>query len=170
MTPSDTSANGIHTPNGKFATGNPGGPGNPHGGQVARLRAAMLDVVGEDDMRAVVLKLVELAKGGDLRAIDLLLNRTLGKADGGPLVAIQMNQTESGSGESPGRGRVAAIIEKLRAARGDAPADPIAPFDPERERARFQKRLDALPAEPEVPITLECKLAELDRRIERLNT
>ena len=66
----ETSANGIHTPNGKFAAGNPGGPGNPHGGQVARLRAVMLEAVSEDDMRAVVLKLVELAKEGDLKAID----------------------------------------------------------------------------------------------------
>ena len=71
----DTSANGIHTSGGKFAAGNPGGPGNPHGGQVARLRAAMLEAVSEDDMRAVVLKLVELAKGGDLKAIDLLLTQ-----------------------------------------------------------------------------------------------
>ena len=69
------SPNGIHTSNGKFATGNPGGPGNPHGGQVARLRETMLEAVTPDDMRAVVLKLVELAKGGDLKAIDLLLTQ-----------------------------------------------------------------------------------------------
>ena len=142
--PNGTTANGLHTSNGKFAAGNPGGPGNPHGGQVARLRAAMLEAVTSDDMRAVVLKLVELAKGGDLKAIDLLLTRTLGKADSGPLVAVQMNQQANGPGASPGR--VAAIIERLRVARGDAPA------------------------ESDAPITLERTLADLDRRIERLGS
>ena len=140
----DTSANGLHTAGGKFAAGNPGGPGNPHGGQVARLRAVMLEAVSEDDMRAVVLKLVELAKEGDLKAIDLLLTRTLGKADGGPLVAVQMNQQANGPGASPGR--AAAIFERLRAARGEAPS------------------------EPDSPITLERTLADLDRRIERLGS
>ena len=140
----DTSANGIHTPNGKFAAGNPGGPGNPHGGQVARLRAAMLEAVTPEDMRDVTRKLVEMAKGGDLKAIHLLLNWTLGKADSGPLVAVQMNQQANGPGASPGR--AAAIIERLRAARGDAPA------------------------ESDAPITLERTLADLDRRIERLGS
>ena len=68
----DTSANGIHTSGGKFAAGNPGGPGNPHGGQVARLRAAMLEAVSEDDMRAVVLKLVELAHPASSPAENML--------------------------------------------------------------------------------------------------
>ena len=110
---------------------------------MARLRAAMLEAVSEDDMRAIVLKLVELAKGGDLKAIDLLLTRTLGKADSGPLVAVQMNQQANGPGASPGR--AAAIIERLRAW-GDAPA------------------------ESDAPITLERTLADLDRRIERLGS
>ncbi len=122
----ETSANGIHTPNGKFAAGNPGGPGNPHAGQVARLRAVMLEAVSEDDMRAVVLKLVELAKGGDLKAIDLLLTRTLGKADGGPVVAVQMNQQANGPGASPGR--AAGILARLRAERGKLPSNHSPPI------------------------------------------
>ncbi len=142
--PNGTTANGLHTSNGKFATGNPGGPGNPHGGQVARLRAAMLEAVSEDDMRAVVLKLVEMAKGGDLKAIDLLLNRTLGKADSGPLVAVQMNQQSNGPGESPRR--AAAIVARIRAerlARGEAPVEPLSP-DLEELRAGILKRIEAM--------------------------
>ena len=42
---------------------------------------AMLEAVTEDDVRAVITKLVELAKGGDLAAIREVLNRTVGKAD-----------------------------------------------------------------------------------------
>ena len=64
---------------GRFAKGNPGGPGNPNGGRVARLRAALLDAVTEDDVRAIVLKLVEQAKAGDLQAAREILLRTLGR-------------------------------------------------------------------------------------------
>ncbi len=133
----DTSANGIHTPNGKFAAGNPGGPGNPHGGQVARLRAAMLEAVTPEDMRAVTRKLVEMALEGDLKAIDLLLNRTLGKADSGPLVAVQMNQQVDGLGEI--RGRAAAIADRLRAERAERAARGIVEVPPTPEELERRK-------------------------------
>ena len=38
---------------GKFAQGNPGGPGNPHAKRVGELRTALLDAVTPEDMRAV---------------------------------------------------------------------------------------------------------------------
>lgn len=140
----DTSANGVHTAGGKFAVGNPGGPGNPHGGQVARLRAAMLEAVSEDDMRAVALKLVELAKGGDLKAIDLLLTRTLGKADGGPLVAVQMNQQADELGEL--RERAKAIADRLRAERAanGIVEVPATPEELERRKAEAMQILQRL--------------------------
>ena len=64
---------------GRFAPGWKGDPGNPRAAQVARLRAEMLDAVTPDDMRAIVSRLVELAKKGDVRAIKEVLDRTLGK-------------------------------------------------------------------------------------------
>ena len=48
---------------GRFAPGNVGGPGNPHAKQVGKLRSAMLAAVSDKEMKAVVKKLVELAKG-----------------------------------------------------------------------------------------------------------
>lgn len=72
------SQNGIHTSNGQFAAG------NPHGGQVAKMRSVMLSAVSGTDMKEVVSKKVEIAKAGDLKAIELLLTRTLGKADSRP--------------------------------------------------------------------------------------
>ncbi len=39
----------------------------------------MLEAVGDDDLRAIVAKLVELAKGGDLAAIREVLNRAVGR-------------------------------------------------------------------------------------------
>ena len=108
---------------------------------MARLRAAMLEAVTTEDMRAVTRKLVEMALEGDLKAIDLLLNRTLGKADSGPLVAVQMNQQASGPGESPGR--AAGILARLRAERGEAPVEPLSP-DLEERRAEILKRIEAM--------------------------
>lgn len=139
---SEASPNGIHQPDGKFAAGNPGGPGNPHAGQVARLRAVMLEAVTPDEMRSVVGKLIELAKGGDLKAIDLLLTRTLGKADSGPLVAVQMNQHTTESERSPRR--VADIVARLR---GEACREPISPESMEERRSQLIARITDLQAE-----------------------
>jgi hypothetical protein len=64
---------------GRFTKGNRGGPGNPHAAQVSRLRTALLSAVTERDMREVIVRLVQLSKDGDVRAIKELLDRTLGK-------------------------------------------------------------------------------------------
>lgn len=73
-----------HDTNGRFATGNTLGRGNPHAAQTAKLRSAILESVSEDDVKAVVGKLVSLAREGNLVAIKLLLDRVLGK-----IVAIE---------------------------------------------------------------------------------
>lgn len=64
---------------GRFATGNPGGPGNPHAKRVGELRSALMAAVRPGDVTAIVGKLVELAKAGDVRAIREVLDRTLGR-------------------------------------------------------------------------------------------
>ena len=66
-------------PSGRFVQGWQGGPGNPYAHQVSRLRAAMLAAVSEHDMIAIIARLVQLAKDGDVRAIKELLDRTLGR-------------------------------------------------------------------------------------------
>ena len=64
--------------NGRFGIGNHGGPGNPFASQVGKLRSVLVETVTPDDMKAVVIKLIELAKGGNLAAMKLLLDRTCG--------------------------------------------------------------------------------------------
>lgn len=64
---------------GRFAAGNSGGPGNPYGRQVAALRQALLEAVTASDMQAIVHKLVEQAKAGDVQAAKEVLLRVLGK-------------------------------------------------------------------------------------------
>lgn len=76
----------IRDKNGRFTTGNPGGPGNPHAGQVAQLRAAILDAVGTDDVVAIIAQLVRKAREGDLAAAREVLDRTIGKAGPGDLL------------------------------------------------------------------------------------
>lgn len=65
---------------GRFAVGNAGGPGNPHGRQVAKLRAALLAAVTDDDIRAIIRKLIERAIAGDVAAGREVLDRVMGKA------------------------------------------------------------------------------------------
>ncbi len=64
---------------GRFAPGNAGGPGNPHGETVGKLRSALIAAVSEDDIRAIVAGLVTQAKGGSVPAAKELLERVLGK-------------------------------------------------------------------------------------------
>jgi hypothetical protein len=64
---------------GRFARGNPGGPGNPYARQVTALRCRALDSVSGDDVEAILGKMVELAKAGDVPAARLVLHYTLGR-------------------------------------------------------------------------------------------
>lgn len=65
--------NGTHDAAGRFVRGNSGGPGNPHGGTVAKLRSAMLQAITEGDVQAIIAKLVDQARDGDIKAATLLL-------------------------------------------------------------------------------------------------
>ena len=71
-----TPTNG-HDANGRWAKGNPGGPGNPFARKVAQLRKAILDNVTEEDLLAIVEALK--AKEGSVGAAKLLLSYALGK-------------------------------------------------------------------------------------------
>jgi hypothetical protein len=65
--------------NGRFAPGNPGGPGNPFARKVAALRKAVLDAVSVEDIQAVFAVLLEKAKAGDTAAAKLVLQYAVGK-------------------------------------------------------------------------------------------
>ena len=65
---------------GRFAHGNPGGPGNPYAQKVQNLRRMLLDTVTEEDLKDVVCKLVAMAKDGSLRAVKELFDRLFGRA------------------------------------------------------------------------------------------
>lgn len=79
MTKQSTNGTNGRKPNGQFAKGNSGGPGNPYARRVARLRSTLLETVGEDGLADIVQGLVTAAKNGDVAAAKLLLSYLLGK-------------------------------------------------------------------------------------------
>lgn len=66
---------------GRFLNGSTGGPGRPAGpnGRIVELRKVMRDSVSDDDMKAVIRKLVAMALEGDILAIRELFDRVIGK-------------------------------------------------------------------------------------------
>jgi hypothetical protein len=79
LEPSTNGDNG-RLPDGRFAPGNPGGPGNPCAAAVAGWRAVLVEAVTPDDIRAVLAELVKQAKAGERWAVKELLDRCLGRA------------------------------------------------------------------------------------------
>jgi hypothetical protein len=64
---------------GRFAAGNPGGPGNPFARQTAALRAYLINHVTERDIQDILDILLLNAKGGHLPTIKFLFSYVLGK-------------------------------------------------------------------------------------------
>jgi len=79
--PSRTECNGDRDGTGRFTAGNKAAKGNPFARRMARLRSVLLDSVTDEDLRTVSAKLIDLAKGGDLAAVKLLLAYSVGKPD-----------------------------------------------------------------------------------------
>lgn len=77
--PDDPSTNGEigsgRDERGRFAQGNPGGPGNPHVRRVAELRAAVMAATTGEQVQEVMDKLRKLALEGDVRAAVAWLDR-----------------------------------------------------------------------------------------------
>src|SRR5262245_35920815 len=67
-----------HDHRGRFTAGNPGGPGNPHGGKIEQFRATLIEV-GQERFHEVANKLFDLAAAGEQWAIETILDRLLGK-------------------------------------------------------------------------------------------
>ena len=71
--------NNGRTASGRFTIGNGYARGNPHAGAVARFRSALLANITAADFSDVIAALVVAAKSGDMVAIKILLDRTLGR-------------------------------------------------------------------------------------------
>jgi len=69
---------------GRFAAGNSGGPGNPFGRYTAKLREALVTAVTEEDMQAIVRKMIDMAKVGSIPAMRLVMQYVIGKPTSAP--------------------------------------------------------------------------------------
>src|SRR5687768_12891681 len=78
-TPDGTQSDSGRDARGRFAAGNPGGPGNPFNRRLAELRSAALEAVSREDMLELFAMLKFKAKTGDLAATKIILQYTLGK-------------------------------------------------------------------------------------------
>ena len=74
----------AHDTRGRFARGNPGGPGNPFARQVAALRKVILNRLTEEDLLAITEALLAKAKEGSVGAAKLLLAYAIGKPASSP--------------------------------------------------------------------------------------
>jgi hypothetical protein len=83
--PSSTASNGRGS-GGRFLPGNKLAQGNPFAKRVGELRQTLFDAVCADDLKAVVLKLVENAKNGDMASVKELLSRLLGPPESSDLI------------------------------------------------------------------------------------
>ena len=79
MNRSPTGSNGRDR-SGRFSAGNKLAKGNPFAKQAQQLRVALFRAVTKRDIKAIVAKLVEAAKAGDVVAAREVLDRTIGKA------------------------------------------------------------------------------------------
>lgn len=76
---------------GKFLKGfTPNPKGNPMLGRVQKLRSAMLTACTDEDMASIMIKLIDMAKRGNLEAIKEVFQRTVGK----PVELDLMDQIE----------------------------------------------------------------------------
>ena len=81
MSDSTTLANRSNgrQPNGRFAKGCAGGPGNPAMKRMYELRKAIVDAATDDEVRQVAAKLRDLALDGDTAAAKLWLSYVAGQ-------------------------------------------------------------------------------------------
>jgi hypothetical protein len=75
---SDQAKNGRDT-KGRFARGNPGGPGNPFTRQLAALRKELVNFFHEERIKELAFILFEKAARGDMAAMKLVFQYVIGK-------------------------------------------------------------------------------------------
>jgi hypothetical protein len=95
---------------GRFAKGNPGGPGNPYPRRLAALRQALLKCVTEEDIVAITKAVIEEAKAGNMAAAKLLFQYVFGKPGSAPELDLYAGSAPSPSADADGDNAPSAPI------------------------------------------------------------
>jgi hypothetical protein len=97
----DGASNEGHDTRGRFTAGNPGGPGGARRRRSAELRRAVEEAITPEHAQAMIRKATRLALEGDLAAMRLVFERTLGRAAEAPAESealdIQLPNLQSAS-------------------------------------------------------------------------
>jgi hypothetical protein len=130
----DGAANG-RSESGRFVRGNRESVGHRPNRRAAELKAMLMAAASPDDLRAILLKLAEMAKGGDVQAARVYLDHVVGR----PVQAVQVEMevdelppvnvaailhligdamTAEFGGTEDARIRVAAVFRRLAAIDG----------------------------------------------------
>jgi hypothetical protein len=144
-------------PNGHFAKGNPGGPGNPYARQVAQMRVRALDRVSGDDVEAILGKMVELAKAGDVPAARLVLQHTLGR----PVASAHPDRLDQDEVEAF---QANAMRQDSFSLVGSTPVEPVLLAVRELSPAKAEKFRDNLLANIQAQIAAEQKAKPADSK------
>jgi hypothetical protein len=135
---------------GRFVAGAPPGPGrpaNPYARQQAALRVAALAAVEEGELRAVVRKLLSLAKRGSIPAAECLFKWIIGPPPEPTHPDFLRAHDFAARRAQPGLVDELALEERLPL--DDQAADPDAENDPEEELA-LRGHDDAAPVHPQL--------------------
>lgn len=109
--PWEGTANG-RTDGGLFAKGNTIAKGNPNNRRMQELRRSILDAATEDDVQAIIRKMAEMGRSGDVTAARVFLEYVVGK----PTQAIELSNADGSAIELP------SIVATIMVALGDDPA------------------------------------------------
>jgi hypothetical protein len=144
--------NGGRDSRGRFAAGNPGGPGNPFARRVAAFRRAVCDAVSDQDLQDLAARLLQEARGGDLAATKVLFAYTIGR----PTEAVDPDTLDLQEWrlfhQTPVRAEdLARIIESLPADTACALVRAVLPFLARRWADGIIERLGGKPAGDTAP-------------------
>ena len=106
---------------GRFTQGNPGGPGNPNFRRIAEYRASIARACSPEDLEAVIQKLVEQAREGNIPAARVLLDRVVGRPrELGQAVDVELPAMESAADAVKASNAVLSAIAEGRATADEA--------------------------------------------------
>ena len=107
MTEHEPTKNGKKSEDTRFQPGNPGGPGRPAGSR--NKATVVLDQLADAGGREILEKLMDAAKGGDMRAADLVLSRIWPVRKGRP-ITLELPPIETAADIVSALGKVADAV------------------------------------------------------------
>ena len=128
--------------NGRFAKGNPGGPGNPFARQVAAMRQAFFVAVTTEDIAVIARAMIDKAKEGDVAAARIVLQYTLGR----PAATVDPDRLDEMEWEQWQRENVSTDSDKvwmgMNASSANAIARAIVPVMQKEHFTEIKRQMD----------------------------